>query len=202
LASRTRVRAVGAALALLFLSACASRETAVRHVSVDPRQVEDICAIYAQNPHWKAMVAEAADKWNVPEEVKMAIIWRESAFKAQARPYKYVGGVRAGLASSALGYSQAIDGTWEWYVQETGNRGADRTDFEDAVDFVGWYMSKSQSMNGLSKADAFNQYLAYHEGHTGFERGSWRQKAWLMRAAAQVQHQAEVYRRQMSRCRA
>jgi hypothetical protein len=195
-----RGRAAIAALVLLALASCASRDS--RRASVDPRNVEDICAIYGENPHWREMVADSARKWGVPEEVKMAIIWRESAFRAEARPYRYVAGVPVGLASSAYGYSQAINGTWDWYVQDTGNRGADRTDFEDAVDFVGWYMNKTRSMNGLPMTDAFHQYLAYHEGHTGFQRGSWREKAWLVRAAAQVQHKAEVYRRQMQRCSA
>jgi hypothetical protein len=196
-----RARALAALTSVLFVASCASRDSA-RVASVDPSNVEDICAIYAENPHWRELVHASADRWNVPEEVKMAIIWRESAFRAQARPYTYSFGVRTGVASSAFGYSQAIDGTWDWYRQETGHRDADRTDFADAVDFVGWYMNKTREMNGLSPSDAFHQYLAYHQGHTGFERGAWRREAWLMRAAAQVQHKAEVYRRQMSRCRA
>lgn len=166
------------------------------------RNVADICQIYADNPHWAEAAAEAERRWGVPQEVKMAIIWRESAFKAEARPpYRTVLGVPTGQRlSSAYGFPQAIDGTWDWYRRETHASDAERNRFEDAIDFVGWYLDKSRRMNGLSPTDAYSQYLAYHEGHTGFERGGWRQKAWLMRAAAQVAQRAELYRRQLARC--
>ncbi|MEM8699783.1 MAG: hypothetical protein AAGF44_11455, partial [Pseudomonadota bacterium] len=93
-----------------------------------------------------------------------------------------------------------IDGTWDWYRRDSGNSGADRNDFEDAADFVGWYMAKTQRSNGVGMFDAFNQYLNYHEGHAGYRRGSWRNKGWLQRAARQVAEQAARYRGQLSRC--
>ena len=58
----------------------------------------------------------------------------------------------------------------------TGNSWASRDDFADALDFMGWYTSKSQKVNGISKWDAYNQYLNYHEGWGGFSRGSHLQK--------------------------
>ncbi|MEC8795342.1 MAG: lytic transglycosylase, partial [Pseudomonadota bacterium] len=50
-------------------------------------------------------------------------------------------------------------------------------------------------------SDARNQYLAYHEGHTGYARGSYRSKSWLVRVADQVAARADTYRSQLTRCR-
>ena len=80
------------------------------------------------------------------------------------------------------------------------NRWADRDDFDDAVDFVGWYGNTSHRMLGISKWDAYNQYLAYHEGHGGYQRKTFRKKKWLVNAAHKVQSNAERYRIQLARC--
>jgi hypothetical protein len=192
---RFNLRAGVAFAGLLLLSACGGGGPQ----DVRPSNVADLCAIYRDNPHWAEAAAEAERRWGTPQEVKMAIIWRESTFDSDARPVKYLAGVPVGYASSAFGYAQAIDGTWDWYRKDTGAAG-DRDVFVDAIDFVGWYMAKTREMTGVPTWDAFNQYLAYHEGQTGYARGSWRQKQWLQRAAAQVAHQAEVYRQQRIRC--
>lgn len=109
-------------------------------------------------------------------------------------------GVSTRPASSAYGFAQAIDGTWDWYRKETGNRKADRTKFEDAADFVGWYMAKSRSSNSIEMHDAFNHYLAYHEGHRGHRNGSYRAKPWLLKVAASVVDQTARYNSQLPRC--
>jgi hypothetical protein len=132
----------------------------------------------------------------------MAIIKHESSFRANVRPpKKYIlGFIPNGNISSAYGFSQALDGTWDWYIKETGNRGADRTDFDDAADFVGWYMARSNRENGIGMNDAYNQYLAYHEGHAGHRRGSYRKKAWLLGVAERVAGTAARYRGQLRTC--
>lgn len=182
--------------AAALLTACAS--------SGPPRDTNNICSILEERDDWGEALAETQDRWGAPPEVVMAIIWRESSFRAEARPpkkYTFFGLIPNGRVSSAYGYSQALDGTWDWYREDTGNGWADRDDFDDASDFVGWYMDKTRRSNGLSLTDAYSQYLAYHEGHTGFRRGSWRQKAWLKTAAGQVAGQADRYGRQLSGCR-
>ena len=40
-------------------------------------------------------------------------------------------------------------------------------------------MNGASRVNGVALHDAYNQYLAYHEGKAGFARGSYRGKAWL-----------------------
>ena len=150
-------------------------------------------------------IADARDKWGAPPEVVMAIIWKESSFRSDARTprkYTFFGLIPNGRVSSAYGYSQALDGTWEWYQDETGNGWASREDFDDSVDFIGWYMAKTRRVNGLSMDDAYSQYLAYHEGHTGYKRRSFEKKAWLKKAASRVTRRSQDYERQLNGCRA
>ncbi|MCH5376811.1 MAG: lytic transglycosylase, partial [Planctomycetes bacterium] len=117
-------------------------------------------------------------------------------------PFNYVLGViPMGRQSSAYGYSQALDDTWDQYRRETGHRGAKRNRMNDASDFMGWYMNKSYQKNGIPLNDARNQYLAYHEGQTGYARGSHNQKSWLIRVADGVDQRSQMYAAQLSSCR-
>ncbi|MEM6945019.1 MAG: transglycosylase SLT domain-containing protein, partial [Pseudomonadota bacterium] len=179
---RARVLRCAMVAAALAVGSCSSTPDG------PPRSQDNVCLIFAERPGWREAVTASAARWGAPAHVQMAIIWRESSFRAEARtPRTYaLGFIPTGRVSSAYGFAQAIDSTWDWYRDETGNRGADRDDFEDAADFVGWYMAKTRSSNGLPMTDAYSHYLAYHEGHTGYRRGSYRQKAWLRGAAQAV----------------
>ena len=106
-----------------------------------------------------------------------------------------------GRQSSAYGYSQALDGTWDEYRRETGKRSAKRDRIRDATDFMGWYMNKSREKNGIPLTDARNQYLAYHEGNTGYARGTYRSKTWLLRVASKVEARSQMYQTQLATCR-
>lgn len=198
------MRAVVSRWALWALAVCTvvagCSSTGEQRADVRPRNVMDLCAIFTDNPHWRDAAKEAKDRWGTPIDVKMAIMWRESTFRSQARPVKYVAGMPVGYASTAYGFSQAIDGTWDWYVKDTGRRNADRTRFSDAIDFIGWYLNKTAEMSGISFYDAYDQYLAYHEGQNGYNRGTWRAKPQLQRAAEQVAAQAMRYRSQGQTC--
>ncbi|MEL6979219.1 MAG: hypothetical protein AAGM38_11125 [Pseudomonadota bacterium] len=192
-------RLLAAALLLSALSACAS-STAV------PRAQNNICAIFDQHPSWRRATADVERKYGAPTPLVMAIIWRESSFRHDARPPRarvFFGLIPWGRVSSAYGYSQALDGTWEWYLRDTGRSDfwTDRDDFDDAADFVGWYMTKTRQINGVAMGDAVSQYLAYHEGHRGYRTKTYRGKAWLLRAARQVENMSNVYARQLRSCR-
>jgi hypothetical protein len=168
-----------------------------------PRNLDNACSIKKQRTSWYKDMVRAERRWGVPVPVMMATIYQESKFKGKARtPYQWkVKVIPMGRQSSAYGYAQALDGTWDWYRKETGNRGAKRDKFGDAVDFMGWYMNESNKRNGIAKNDAYNQYLAYHDGHTGFKRGTYRSKPWLIRVAGTVRDRAVLYSSQLSSCR-
>ena len=145
----------------------------------------------------------AERRWGVPVHVQMATFHQESRLDGDARPpFRFaLGVIPMGRQSSAYGYSQALDGTWDEYRADTGNRRARRTDIDDAADFMGWYMNKSRDRNGIRLDDTRNQYLAYHEGHAGYARGSYNAKPWLLRVADNVADRAELYRTQLMVCR-
>ena len=168
-----------------------------------PRNLENACSILSQRPKYSRAFKAAERRWGVPVHVQMATIYQESKFIGNARtPLRYVAGViPMGRQSSAYGYSQALDGTWDQYEKETRSFGARRDNIYDAADFIGWYMNKTRDTNGISLNDAKNQYLAYHEGHTGYARGSYNRKSWLVRIANETEQRAANYQAQLRSCR-
>ncbi|SPY30945.1 Uncharacterized protein conserved in bacteria [Photobacterium damselae] len=102
--------------------------------------------------------------------------------------------------SSAYGYAQAQDPAWEDFQRATNNGGS-RTDFYDSLQFVGWYTYETQRQLGISKWDAYRQYLAYHEGRGGYQRGTYRRKPNLMQVARKVERYSKEYGWQMKQCR-
>lgn len=167
-----------------------------------PQNLENACLMERERPQYFAAMRATERRWGLPLPVQMAIIHAESRFIGDARtPVRYtLGVIPMGRQSSALGYSQALDGTWEEYVREVGNRRSSRTNIRDATDFVGWYANKTRERNGVPLNDARNQYLAYHDGHTGFRRGSYNSKPWLIGVADRVASRAAMYDQQLRAC--
>jgi len=167
-----------------------------------PSNVNDVCAIFSEKSGWYDDAADARKAWGSPISVMMAIMHQESKFKATARPprKKIFGFIPGPRPSDAYGYSQALDSTWDGYKRSAGRYGADRDDFGDAVDFVGWYNHQSYKRSGIAKSDAYRMYLAYHEGQGGYNRGSYRNKQWLIDVAHKVDRRASSYRKQLNHC--
>lgn len=180
---------------LLLLVSCGGNYSA-------PRNLENACDILDERPKYHDAMVRAERRWGVPIHVQMATIYQESKFVGNARtPHRFaLGIIPMGRQSSAYGYSQALDGTWDEYRDATGRRGARRNQMDDAADFMGWYMDQSEKRLGISKWDAENQYLAYHEGRTGYQRGSHLEKAWLLRVASEVGQRATLYQSQLAVC--
>lgn len=185
------------ALALVLLAASCGGGSGTA-----PRELDNACSILSQRPDYLAAFRATERKYGVPVHVQMATIYQESKFISDARtPFRYAAGVvPLGRQSSAFGYSQALDGTWQEYLDETGKRTARRDRIRDATDFMGWYMIQTQDRLGVPVTDARNQYLAYHEGRTGFARGSYNSKPWLVRVAGEVGQRSNMYAVQLRAC--
>ena len=166
-----------------------------------PRELDDACAILAERPQYQRAFRATQERWGVPVAVQMAIIYQESKFVGNARPpHEYaLGIIPMGRQSSAYGYSQALDSTWDDYTRERGR--ARRDDIRDATDFLGWYMTKTHGELGIPLNDTENQYLAYHEGRTGYARRSHLEKGWLLRVAQDLEARAALYDAQLHSCR-
>ncbi len=167
-----------------------------------PSNLDNACSIVDQRPNYLRAMKSAERKWGVPVPVQMAIIHQESKFDGDARtPYQWsLGVIPMGRQSSAFGYSQALDGTWDHYRESTGNRSAKRDKIRDATDFMGWYMNQTRDKLGIPLSDARRQYLAYHDGWTGYKRGTYKSKGWLVNVSAKVGDRATMYDRQLRSC--
>lgn len=191
-----RARMSAAILAALWVVASAGCAT------TPPANVENICAIFDEKSRWYKAAKKSEERWGTPIHVQLSIIRQESSFRFDAKPPRgrLLGFIPWKRPSDAYGYAQALDSTWKWYKDDTGRRFADRDDFADAIDFVGWYTNMSSEKVGISKWDPYNQYLAYHEGQAGWQRKTWRNKRWLQDTARRVDRRAKEWGAQLSRC--
>lgn len=182
-------------LALMLLTACAT---------TPPKNPNNLCKIFEANRSWYKSAVATEKKWGVPVQVPMAMMYQESSFEAGAKParnYTFFGLIPWGRKSSAYGYSQALDGTWQHYIEDTGRRWGDRADFADAMDFMGWYIDKSYRYNKVSKSDAYHQYLNYHDGWGGYKKKTWEKKPWLTKVARKVEKRSNRYKAQYAICK-
>lgn len=191
-----RTALVSALGAMLLLSACAK----------PPVQQRNACAIFEQRDglvnNWRREAIKAEREYGIPVPILMATIYTESSFRHNARPPRNMifGFIPGKRQSTAFGYSQALDGTWERYQRETGRWSARRTDFGDAVRFIGWYHRQSADKTGIALSDPYNLYLAYHSGHTGFLRGAYKKRPEALRGAKRFTDITYTYAKQLQQC--
>ena len=165
-----------------------------------PKNTSNSCSIFIERYLWFKHASKSEKKWGSPVYLQLAIIKMESDFDWLAKParQKIFKVIPFKRPSSSFGYSQAVNGTWEQYKKETGNKLAVRARFKDSVDFIGWYTSKSSSILNISKTDAFKQYVAYHEGWEGFK--NYKDNKKIINLAKKVEKQSNIYKKQLSKC--
>ena len=177
-------------LILFILSSCSSI----------PSNTKNSCDIFSEKYLWYKHAKKTEKKWGVPIHIQLAFIKKESDFDWLAKPerlklFKIIPYKRK---SSSFGYSQAIKGTWDQYKKETNNRLATRARFKDSVDFIGWYMNKTEKLLKISKTDSYRQYIAYHEGWGNYKNYKKNKKVILF--AKEVKNQANQYKKQLNKC--
>ncbi len=189
-------RPLRALVLLMLVASCGSSNVSA------PRNLDDACALVAERPQYLRAMTRAEREWGVPVPILMAFIHQESKFVGNARtPHRYaLGVIPVGRQSSAYGYSQALDGTWDDYLAERGTRRAKRDDIRHATDFMGWYMDGTTRALGIPKTDPKRQYLAYHDGRAGYRRGTHLRKGWLLDVSDRVARRAQRYEAQLVSC--
>ena len=85
-------------------------------------------------------------------------------------------------------------------VRRSTGSSADRDQFKAASDFVGWYANQANKRAKIPKYDAYNLYLAYHEGIGGFQRGTYNRKKWLIGVSKKVAANSWRYKKQLQAC--
>lgn len=167
-----------------------------------PQRQSDVCTVFDQFPKWYDYAQASERKWGTPIHIQMAFVRHESSFRSHAKPPMewafWI--IPIGRASSAKGYAQAQDPVWGEYQAERGRLFRSRSDMEDALDFIGWYNYKTARELKISRKDAYNLYLAYHEGRGGYRRGTWKNKPKVQQTAKRVTDTASQYRKQLDRC--
>ena len=175
---------------LLILSSCSSI----------PSNTKNSCDIFSERYLWYKHVKNTEKKWGAPIHIQLAFIKKESDFDWLAKPkrLKLFKVIPYKRPSSSFGYSQAVKGTWDQYKKETNNRLATRVRFKDSVDFIGWYMNKTEKLLKIPKTDAYRQYIAYHEGWGNYKNYKKNKKVIIF--AKEVKDQANKYRKQLAKC--
>lgn len=200
---RNNLKSLGLTLGtLLALTACTSTppggyptssKTGSSFSEVDQENFDNLCRIFERHPDWKVFSHHSYQNWGTPPWSLLAIVHQESRFRANARP--------ADTSSGAFGYAQATDAAWYDYQKHTGRWEAKRNNLKDALDFIGWYNHQSAERLNIQKNDPFKQYLAYHEGHTGYQNQSYLNEKWLPPVAKKVAVRARMYAQQYQQCR-
>ena len=181
--------------ALTAFAGCVSTST--------PSNISNLCQMFDEKRSWYRAASRSEKRWGIPVPVLMAVIYRESSFRATVRPprKKILGFIPGRRPSTSIGYSQAKDETWGDYISATKNRSASRTNFADSVDFVGWYLRRAVDHLGIAPSNAEALYVTYHVGLNGYQTGSWRNSTAIKSAAAKVKQQTQLYERQLPTCR-
>jgi len=180
-------------LIFLFIVAC---------TNIEPYMSSNTCLIFKEKKNWYKATKKSYDKWGVPISLQLAIIYQESSFNQFAKPKRkrMFGIIPSKRSSTAFGYAQVTNPTWNWYKLKSGNKNASRANFVDVADFIGWYVQQSYNTLDISKNDAFNQYLAYHEGHNGWKKQTYIEKKWLIDVAKNVEINSNKYNTQLKKC--
>ena len=167
-----------------------------------PKNQEDACSILKQKKSWRSALKKTQKKWGISAGMQLAFIKTESNFRSTARTERkyFLGLIPSGRISTAYGYSQALDGTWNEYKKRTGNRYHRRSNFAHSTNFIGWYVDKSNRLLGISKNNAYLQYLAYHQGQAGFKTGAYKTKSGLLNVAKKTAYNKKIFDRQLKKC--
>ena len=98
--------------------------------------ITNVCSIFEDRRGWYSAAKSAEDRWGIPIAVNMAFIYHDSSFISRAKPdrTRVLWVIPGSRPSSAYGYAQALDGTWDDYRVASRNRGASRSDFDDSID--------------------------------------------------------------------
>ena len=112
-------RTLRALVIMLLVASCGSGNYPA------PRGLDNACSILKQRQNYHKAFKRTERRWGVPVHVQMATIYQESKFVGNARtPLRFALGVLPmGRQSSAYGYAQALDATWDEYRRDTGRRG-------------------------------------------------------------------------------
>ena len=180
-------------IVFLFLVSCSSV----------PKYPQNACKIFGEKYSYLKYSRAASKKWNVPISSILAVINKESGFRRFAKPkrtklFKIIPYRRP---SSSLGFSQAVNKTWDLYKKENNKPIALRFSFKNSSDFIGWYFWKTNKINKVSLKDTRNMYLNYYLGWGAYKNKAYEKDRKAIIFAKKVEKQAKIYKNQLRECK-
>ena len=178
---------------LFFLVSCSSV----------PKYPQNACKIFGEKYFYLKYSRAASKKWGAPISSILAVINKESGFKRFAKPkrtklFKIIPYRRP---STSLGFSQAVDKTWDLYKKENNKPAALRISFRSSSDFVGWYFWKTNKINKISFTNTRDMYLNYYLGWGAYKNKTYRTDKKAIIFAKSVEKQAKIYKSQLQECK-
>ena len=168
-----------------------------------PKYPQNACKIFGEKYSYLKYTRAASKKWNVPISSILAVINKESGFRRFAKPkrtklFKIIPYRRP---SSSLGFSQAVNKTWDLYKKENNKPIALRISFKNSSDFIGWYFWKTNKINKVSLKDTRNMYLNYYLGWGAYKNKAYEKDKKAIIFAKSVEKQAKIYKIQLQECK-
>ena len=167
-----------------------------------PKYSQNACKIFSEIYFYLKYTRDASKKWGAPISSILAVINKESGFRRFAKPkrtklFKIIPYRRP---SSSLGFSQAVNNTWDLYKKENNKPAALRVSFKSSSDFVGWYFWKTNKLNNISFTDTRNMYLNYYLGWSAYKNKAYKTDKKAIIYAKSVEKQAKIYKNQLREC--
>ena len=167
-----------------------------------PKYSQNACKIFSEKYFYLKYTRDASKKWGAPISSILAVINKESGFRRFAKPkrtklFKIIPYRRP---SSSLGFSQAVNNTWDLYKKENNKPAALRVSFKSSSDFVGWYFWKTNKLNNISFTDTRNMYLNYYLGWSAYKNKAYKTDKKAIIYAKSVEKQAKIYKNQLREC--
>jgi len=168
-----------------------------------PKYPQNACKIFGEKYFYLKYSRASSKKWGAPISSILAVINKESGFKRFAKPkrkkiFKIIPYRRP---SSSLGFSQAVNNTWDLYKKENNKPRALRISFKNSSDFIGWYFWKTNKINKISFTDTRNMYLNYYLGWEGYKNKIYKKDPKAIIFAKSVERQAKIYKNQLQQCK-
>ena len=168
-----------------------------------PKYPQNACKIFSEKYFYLKYSRAASKKWNVPISSILAVINKESGFRRFAKPkrtklFKIIPYRRP---SSSLGFSQAVNKTWDLYKKENNKLAALRISFKSSSDFIGWYFWKTNKINKISFTNTRDMYLNYYLGWKAYKNKTYRTDKKAIIFAKSVEKQAKIYKNQLQECK-
>ena len=172
-------------------------------IPINHKNQNNICRFLEDNPYMNQVIS-SENISNAQQATILAIIHHESAHQPQARPVKkwiIKPWIPWSYYSSAKSYAQITQPTWQDF-SKTRTFKPNINAYMDNISFIIWYFDKNKKVLGTKKDTISECYLIYHEGPSGYRKGTQSFSLALKQYALKVEHTGKIYLKALKKCQA